>query len=146
MTPETQWLKTINAKYFPWSWGSAGWWSICTSLTRLGCHMHMAETHLGGWGLSPPQGAGLGSFTYQRRATPMDKHFSRFSCIMNAAISLAKASHKATPNPSGGKTGSTFWWPGLQIIVVILFLFPQLGVLLVEGPELPALIEIFPFF
>lgn len=71
-------------------------------------HLHLSGQDWMGWdatctwlGLTwvsgdSPQGAGPGSFTYQRIATPMDKHFSRFSCIMHAIISLAK------PNPNRG--------------------------------------------
>lgn len=33
-----------------------------------------------------------------------------------------------------------------MIVAIFFFLFPQLGVLLAEGPELPALLAIVPFF
>lgn len=55
----------------------------------------------------------------------MDEHFSRVFHIINAAVSLAKASHKAKPKSREGKTDYASQRAGLQIIEAIFFLIPS---------------------
>lgn len=113
MTPKTQWLKVINTYHFPWSCGSARWftWASGLALDELGCHTHVSGTYLGWVGPLSSQGSGLDFSTYQWKSsqqqekgkaqwtsTFQDSHITCVPCPIGQSLSWGQAKFKGWKN------------------------------------------------